>query len=318
MEFDYCKKLARDLNIEPDELETALWYLHHGLGTILYFPKEGLKDTVFCKLQAIYESVTELIAKTYTIDNVQHDSSLDEFKNLGIFSLEEIGSEVHDSPIPRRLLIQLLEKLNIVTSVPPELSLTRIKNPFFMPCKLQISREPIDIPEGNPEPLMLHFSECGFTPIGVFPALITKMFSQLKDLDWEIAKEGPNKDRFYKNRVRFCIKKDAVYLMSHLRFIEIAIQCDDPFRTGTAYYFRDVIEKALTEVTMSLGYGILGDHQYAFLCQSPKCASNEKKHLAVFKKVNSAYMTCINDMSVKSDLNAHQRVWFSSESKLNQ
>lgn len=151
MKLSDFKEWANQLNIEPDEeFPTALWFLHHGLGVILYFPKEGLKNTVFCKMEAVYESVAELIAKTYAIKNIKHDSSLDEFKNLGIFSLEEIRSEVHESPIPRRLLIQLLEELNIVTSAPPELSPTRIKNPYFMPCKLQISRDPIDIPERNP------------------------------------------------------------------------------------------------------------------------------------------------------------------------
>ena len=41
-----------------------------------------------------------------------------------------------DSMIPRNLLVQLLEHLNIITSAPPALSPTGIKNPYLMPCLL--------------------------------------------------------------------------------------------------------------------------------------------------------------------------------------
>lgn len=142
----------------------------------------------------------------------------------------------------------------------------------------------------------------------MFPALITMIFSWLGRLDWEIAKEGPNQDRFFKNRVRFCVNKDTVYLMSHLRYFEMAVDCDDPALTGTASHVRKVFEDALAEVTKGMGYDSLGNHQYAFWCKSPKCSVKEK-HFSVFKKADSTYMTCIRNTVVKSDLNAHQRVF---------
>lgn len=99
-----CKMLAAELKIGPKELQTALWFLHHGLGLLLY-PVGDLKDVVFCQIQAIYKSITNLIKKTYTDDHVRHPLSLDEFKNLGVLSLKEIGNETPESPVPRDLLV---------------------------------------------------------------------------------------------------------------------------------------------------------------------------------------------------------------------
>ena len=123
-----------------------------------------------------------------------------------------------DSLIPRNLLVQLLEHLNIITSAPSTLSPTGIKNPYLMPCLLRCSRQGIDVPHGeNSEPLKLRF-KCGFTPVGVFPAMITKL---VRDSNWEILPEGQG--RIFKNRVRFGVRRNIIYLISHLHYSEIVI-----------------------------------------------------------------------------------------------
>ena len=305
MTLEQCEMLARELNIEQKEVQTALWFLHHGLGVLLYYPVGKLKATVFCKIQAIYKSITNLVKKAYTARFVQHESSLSEFKNLGIFSLEEI-EVAPDSLIPRNLLVQLLEHLNIITSAPPALSPTGIKNPYLMPCLLRRSRLGIDVPHGeNSEPLMLHF-KCGFTPVGVFPAMITKL---VRDSKWEIL---PEQDRIFKNRVRFGLGRTIIYLMSHLRYFEVVIftkQCI--LATELFCNIREKFEDTLKEVTENMNYNLLRGHEFAFWCTAAECIDYEK-HLAVVRKATSAsaYLECCRDKGVRDDLNPSQKVWF--------
>ena len=308
MTLEHCEMLAKKLNIEQEELQTALWFLHHGLGVLLYYPVGELKATVFCKIQAIYKSITDLTKKTYTARFVQHESSLSEFKNLGIFSLEEI-EVAPDSLIPRNLLVQLLEHLNIVTSAPPTISPTGIKNPYLMPCLLRCSRQGIDVPPGgNSEPLKLRF-KCGFTPVGVFPAMITKL---VRDSKWEILPE--RQGRIFKNRVRFGVRRNIIYLISHLRYFEIVISEQCSRATELFGNIRDVFEDTLKKVTSTMNYNFLQGHEYAFWCT--KCIDCEK-HLAVVKDVtsSSAFLKCCKDKAVTDDLKSSQKMWFSKGKK---
>ena len=307
MTLEHCEMLAKGFNIERKDLQTALWFLHHGLGVLLYYPVGGLKATVFCKIQAIYKSVKNLIKKAYTARFVQHESSLTEFKNLGVFSLEEI-EVAPDSLIPRNLLVQLLEHLNIITSAPPALSPTGIKNPYLMPCLLRCSRQ--EVPHGgNSEPLKLRF-KCGFTPVGVFPAMITKL---VRDSKWVIL---PEQDRIFKNRVRFRVGRNIIYLMSHLRYFEIVIleQCN--LATELFLSIRGELEDTMKKVTDYMNYDFWGGHEYAFWCT--KCINCDKHHLAVVKDATPsapAFLECCRDKAVTDDLKSSQKVWFSKASE---
>ena len=303
MTLEHCEMLARKLNIEQKELQIALWFLHHRLGVLLYYPVGGLKATVFSKIQAIYKSINDLTEKTYTARFVLHETSLCEFKNLGIFSLEEIEI-APDSLIPRNLLVQLLQHLNIVTSAPPALSPTGIKNPYLMPCLLRSSRQGIYDPFGeNPEPLKLRF-KCGFTPVGVFPAMITKL---VRDSKWMIL---PERNRIFKNRVRFGAGRSIIYLMSHLRYFEMVLLPKHPapelFRS-----VREVFDDTLKKVIENMNYNFLRGHEFAFWCTAAECIDCEK-HLAVVKETTSAFafLECCRDKAVTADLNPGQKVWF--------
>ena len=310
MTLEHCEMLAKKLNIEQTELQTALWFLHHGLGVLLYYPVGELKGTVFCKIQAIYKSITDLTKKTYTARFVQHETSLSELKNFGVFSLEEI-EVAPDSLIPRTLLVQLLEHLNIITSAPPALSPTGIKNLYLMPCLLRCSRQGIDVPhEENSEPLKLCF-KCGFTPVGVFPAMITKL---VRDSKWVILPEQESK-KIFRNRVRFRVGRNIVILNSQLHYFEIVMS--EKRNRGTELFqsIREVFEDTLKKVTINMNYNVLRGHEYAFWCT--KCVDCDKPHLAVVKEATSpsAFLECCRDKAVTDDLNPSQKVWFSKSSK---
>ena len=169
MNFKDCREIAAKFNIDGEELQHALWFLHHGLGVILYYPKaSSLENTVFCKIQAVFDSVALLIKKTYTPEIVDIPSA-DKFKKFGEFSLENVPKSIPDSPIPRTMLVKILEHLNIITVIPTascqqsQHAVTENLT-YFMPCILRSATERnMCVPppkEGDPSHLVLRY-DCG-------------------------------------------------------------------------------------------------------------------------------------------------------------
>lgn len=69
--LECCELLAKKLNISPVELQEALWFLHHCVGLLLYYPEiEELRDTVICDIQVVFDSASNLINSTFTFCNV--------------------------------------------------------------------------------------------------------------------------------------------------------------------------------------------------------------------------------------------------------
>ena len=76
MSLVMCEEIAGKLRINPKELQDALWFLHHYIGTILYYPDiESLKDTVICDIQVVFDSASNLIKNTFNFQKVGHKSS---------------------------------------------------------------------------------------------------------------------------------------------------------------------------------------------------------------------------------------------------
>ena len=308
MTLNECEVLARDINISPGELQTALWFLHHCLGDILYYPEDALRDIVFCKIQAIYNSITKLIKKTYTVEFVQRDAAVPLFRNLGIFSLNEIErAPEEENSLSRDKLVELLKHLKIITPAPSALLPKNfdMKDPYLMPCMLRNYKgNSLPCSEEDPKPLLLCF-QCGFMPMGIFPALINEMVSK-----WDIHPEGRE---IFKNRVRFLVGVDVVYLISHLRCLEIAFFPDSSLNLSkSCQRVRKDVERGLQKVTQRMNYKISGCHDYAFWCI--KCCNCEN-HLAVYKEATSkgdARMVCrVN--GVPAHLTDHHKVWFQGE-----
>ena len=309
MTFNDCAKKAKKVMVGEEELKSVLWFLHHGLGIILYY-----QDKVF-KVEAVYKSVTKLIEKFYIVGCARDDQSVKAFKNFGIFSLEVAKKE--KSPkgfIPPVELVPLLDHLNIITQAPNVLS-SKIEDPYFMPCALKCYRskdKPLyEAVDGNPEPLKLFF-DSHFTPMGIFPALIKVLFSEN---GWKIPIKKPI---LFKNKVRFLVQEQNVYIMSYLCYFEIAMEADDPRETNfesLCHTVRKDFEEALNKVIENTKFHFLKDYQYAFQCKSMKCTNKCSDHLAVFKLKDitciGGSMECFEDDSIRIKFNDRQRLWFS-------
>ena len=220
-----CEELAGKLNMSREDLQHALWFFHHCIGVHLYYP-EILGDTLICDTQVVFDSATNLIRHTFN-DKVS-ERVRKEFKEKGQFSLKDFEnacSDYTDDLIPSDKLVKLLEHLGFLTVIPSESQEDCIQDPtYFMPCVLKSARESeLSVPcnsASDPAPLIIRFN-CGYVPMGIFPAMITTLVSQQKQLRWKlIVQEG-----LWKNKVQFRIhigkSFNRVFLLSHPRFIQI-------------------------------------------------------------------------------------------------
>ena len=221
-----CEELAGKLNMSREDLQHALWFFHHCIGVHLYYP-EILGDTLICDTQVVFDSATNLIRHTFN-DKV-NERVRKEFKEKGQFSLKDFEnacSDYIDDLIPSDKLVKLLEHLGFLTVIPSESQEGCIQDPtYFMPCVLKSARESeLSIPctsASDPAPLIIRFN-CGYVPMGLFPAIITTLVSQEKQLGWKLINKGlwKNKVQF---RIHFGTRYDKVFLLSHPRFFEIAL-----------------------------------------------------------------------------------------------
>ena len=236
-----CKEIAGRLKVK--NTDEALWFLHHCVGTLMYFPDiEELKDVVICDPQLIFDSVTDLILNSFKFDLVRK-LACDKFNNAGMFRFKDIQKIARDSksdslPLPK--LVKLLEYLNIIASIKPE-SPSMGHNSFspdayqeenlvyFMPAvlknaneeELRVSQSPTD-----PAPLMIQF-KCGFVPVGVFCAIIASLVAKKHTIQWILLEPCRNDGYILcKNRVTFRINDGGTFditLLSKPKRYEIHI-----------------------------------------------------------------------------------------------
>ena len=186
-------QLASELGIPQSEAMVALWFLHHYAGVLMYFPNlPELKDTVICDNQIIYDSATNLIINTFKFRSVGKAAS-ERFRKTGQFSLRDIRratAGVSGDYIPIEKLVKLLAFLNIlvsfVKSTSTSLSSRTLSSGemYFMPSVLlNATHEEMaswwddSHRQVSPAPLCITY-QCGFVPIGVFPAMIANLTAE--------------------------------------------------------------------------------------------------------------------------------------------
>ena len=318
-----CEKLARKLHIDSRELQDALWFLHHHIGVLLYYPEiKSLRSTVICDIQVVFDSASSLIKNTFTADKLGHKCKIiEDFRQKAQFSLKDVkkaASGHTDDLIPLESLIDLLKDRNVLTVIPQtassnsEAAVTQ-EPTFFMPCILKsaTANELVisECSESDPPSLMLRY-DCGYFPTGVFPAMITNLVSQQRE-DWEMISEG-----LRKNRVQFYVGDDSdrVTLILHPRFMEIVISRREYFIRpieSLCAHVRGVIQSTLETVTSHLNYRFHMQYKFGFECPIHPKTGKSRDHICVLAKESANYMVClITPQRERVRLEAHHVVWF--------
>ena len=308
-----CEKLALKLRIKSDELQDALWFLHHHVGVLLYYPEvESLRGTVICEMQVVFDSATNLIKNTFTFDSVGQRAS-EKFREKAQFSLDDVKTAMlshTDALIPLEKLVKLLQHLGILTTVPN--SSSSQEPTYFMPCVLKSARASllsVERSRTDPAPLMLRY-ECGYVPVGVFPAMITNLVSQQMK-GWKMIEEG-----IYKNRVQFFVGEDydKVTLISRPRYFEIVITRSDELFLTPAHSvcadIRSVIQSTLATVTSRMNYRFTMKYKFGFECPTHP----GKEHLCVLVSETARRMECLENFKKPQPvlLEPHHKVWFTN------
>jgi hypothetical protein len=309
MSLEACEALAKEVRIDPKELQDALWFLHHHVGVLLYYPDiPALESTVICDVQVVYDSASNLIKNTFTFERVNQMESK-KFQDTAQFSLknvEEATSQYTDDSIPLKKLVKLLQYLGILTVVPSTSTSSSVENAeeptYFMPCVLKSARaSELKIPCLDPAPLLVCY-DCGYVPVGVFPSLITHLVSQQQRLGWKIIEKG-----IFKNKVDFHVGSnyDTITLISRPRYLEIVVRRSD---TLLCLNVRKVIQSILRTATFNTNYHFSMPYKFGFECP----LHPGREHLCIYEKESAKKMLCLKDLKMKRpvDLESRHTVWF--------
>ena len=317
-------QLAGDLGMSERETKSALWFLHHHAGVLMYFPNLAeLKDTVICDTQVVYDSATNLIVDTFRFVKVGKAAS-ERFRKTGQFSLEDIGkatASVSGDYIPLVKLVKLLEHLNIIAPITPiestssrSSSTQSPKVAYFMPCVLQNAvREELDkwwettSSPLSPAPLFIRY-ECGFSLIGIFPAMIANLVGN-KAL--QLIVRG-----IKKNRVQFTMLSgdhDTFTLISQPKYYAVHITREPGAETPThevCSAVRGIVESTLKTVTSRMNYSFCAEYQLSFECPSHP----GRDHLCIVGRDEASprFMVCQkeSDYPLPLKMQSQHLAWF--------
>ena len=321
MSLGECESLAVKLRMGGEELQSVLYFLHHHIGVLLYFPDiPSLRGTIICDIQVVFDSASNLIRSTFTFEKVGYQASQD-FREKAQFTLADVkraASGHTDDLLPLVKLIDLLTHRNVLTILPSTPSSPTSEPTYFMPCVLKSTRaEELSAPEGrgsDPPSLMVRYN-CGFVPIGVFPALISNLVSQQRQ-DWHMVNQG-----LRKNRIQFQVGMDydLVTLLSHPGFLEVSICRREAAVVGceaVCGYVRQVITSTLDSVTSHLNYRFRMQYKFGFACPL-HLEGKSRDHICVINEASadSRFMECVKDLKKKELIRLHpqHKVWFLSK-----
>ena len=314
-------ELSSQFNMSEYETKVALWFLHHHAGVMMYFPNVPLlEDLIILDSQIVYDSVTFLILRAMSFDNIGQ-ACLENFRLKGQFVLKDlVAATVHSSRdfIAPEKLIALLVFLHIIVLIPRDQSLqhlrtTDVEEVYLMPCVLHTaSKEQLDIVCNDPSrtehiaPLMIRY-KCGFTPLGIFPALIASLIANkaFKLVGKEMKK---NKVQFRFGRLRslvtfLCYPKFYVIIISDPRVTKCEVH-------DVCVALKKEVQDCLLLVNSRMNYGSFLNYQFAFECPSHP----GKDHLAIVDEEEDApvFMDCLKDIRDKEPvpMRVIHKVWF--------
>ena len=315
LSYQQCRSIADECGIKtPQELNTALWFLHTRLGVVRYFPHiRELRDIVIRDPQIIFDRITDLIASTFTFEATGRHRE-QQFQQTGIFTLSEIEKLTAQSDelfTPARL-IKLLEYLHIIAPIRDDRG--RVME-FFLPCVLaHASSNPQAMLIEPPIPSLLVTFRCGYCPKGLFSALVVYLLSSntTRGSSWQLKKDGMARGRVTFHAGEEC---NTVTVTTHATHLEVSVQLTRiPGRQyGKNLHticstIRESIYEGIVSVCKTLRYSCDAAFSFGFNCYHTSCATS-KRHAAIRDENKPLVSKCSKTGSVEG-LSPYHCIWF--------
>ena len=277
--LDEFKILAAKHGIEGDDVFHLLHFLHLRIGIVRYYNVDGLRDIVVIEPQVLFNTITDLVIRTFSCEDLTFCEA-DDFGKKGFMSSsvlecvinEEMkgilpasafkGKFFSDDKISSETFLQLLVHLRIIT---PITTLEDEEMKYFIPCVLN------HVPESSGEdvetdilPLHVKF-QCRHCPKGVFGVLVTHLMtpdvSKQNDTDTTFSLV---QDKIFRDQVTFDVTCNGFHdemsinvYMSHLEvnFVPYSPEDREDFPTKVVCYnVRQIVEDSIGRSLSDLHY----------------------------------------------------------------
>ena len=266
LQYSHCELIAEKLHIKKMQLQSLLSRMHKILGVVIYFPEvEQLKDIVICDPAVVYKGISELIFNSF--DETTHPKLSLRLKKWGVFLTKELKEQCkaqEGCQLQLDKLIILLQHqgiiapVNILKSVETDTPSAEpeyqdnaeqhcVHPQYLIPCMVNDAKQAdlcVYIQEAQMSPIIplrLYFS-CGFSPMGGFCYLFTKLLTNNRDKGWQlllpdIFNETTENDIYWRNKVTFIVDSNyfVTFLSTH-EYYEIHIvfsQPEEAFNLGS-------------------------------------------------------------------------------------
>ena len=312
LRYSHCQQIASKLYIKETQLQSLLSRLHKILGIVMYFPEIcELEDIVICDPSIVYRGISELIFNSFTKSSTVRSLQL---KKWGIFVYQELKEHCRSKSINKgcQLLIDqliiILQHLGIIAPVQfsesddssaqpkDEEHVSQSIDPEFIILAVlnDARQEELKLLLRNGEacsiiPLRIYF-KCGFSPMGGFCYLFTRLISDRK---WKLPLEKEQmmteNKIYWRNKATFIVqayqKKYFVTLVSTKIYYEIHIvhtHSKEPFQLGTDG--RNICKKVWNDIRAVISNSLnVPLKEYTVACQCTLHGSEELEHAMEFE-----------------------------------
>ena len=242
----------------------------------------------------------------------------EDIKYFEVKELQDSLAAIKKDHIPLLQLVKLLEHLNIIAPI-VQSDPSQSSKVYLMPCILEnVSSEElsdsqrIDSNQLLPASLLIRY-ECGFVPLGIFPATIANLVGQSS---LKLIEEGIKKNRV---QFRFGSDRDTITLISQPKYYEVSIKRETFAETPAhevCHAIRVIVERTLKTVTSRMNYAFSVSYQLSFECPSHP----GRDHLCVVdsEETHPRIMDCLRNPENRKPVKMQSQhlVWFGKVSKL--
>ncbi len=233
--MDQCKALAAKFNIEDEEIDSLLHFLHFRVGIIQHYNVKGISDVIIKEPHVLFDKVTELILKTFLSSGSIAMSQQERFCKKGILELcafEKLLSK-EDQITPQQFLL-FLRHLRIAVPFTDRCGVLK----YFIPLILN------HVPKSSSErvntgiaPLAITFklSHC---PKGLFGMLISFLLCPEgnQELTFDLLE-----DHIYQDQISLLVSSsedvDQICLRSCISHLEVSVALENhPPSNNSAKY----------------------------------------------------------------------------------